>query len=515
VFALLHLLALYAVGLAMLPTLVPGIAILRAAGARWGLAGLAAAAPLAGVAGILAFCLWVPVLKVLILRRARPGVHRLESFYYLRKWSVDLLIHASRVLARPLYTTIYLPAWLRLLGARIGRRAEISTVSQIAPDLCDIGEQSFFADGSMIGGRRLHRGLIELRPSRIGRRSFVGNSAILPVGTSLGDGCLLGCLSAPPAARGPAPDGSEWLGSPSFALPHRRKVEGFAEGVTHEPGPGLIARRLAVDALRIAIPSTIAVAQAVAFGEIASAAIARLGLAAFLAVMPAVVMALAAAGLLAVVATKKLLIGTFRPTVQPLWSMFVWWNEAVNGAYESVAAPVLGLLMGTPFAAPWLRLMGCRIGRGVYLETTLFSEFDLVAIGDGAALNAAAIIQNHLFEDRVMKASSLTIGAGCTVGPMAVVLYDTEMQPGSSVGALSLLMKGEVLPARTAWLGIPTAPEAPLQAARRTYEGMPALTAAAAAEALANRQAIEEAMARAGTPAAQPVGKVVPPLVGE
>ena len=40
---------------------------------------------------------------------------------------------------------------------------------------------------------------------------------------------------------------------------------------------------------------------------------------------------------------------------------------------------------------------------------------------------------------------------------MAVVLYDTEMMSGSSIGPLSLLMKGETLAPSTQWLGIPTA----------------------------------------------------------
>ncbi len=39
---------------------------------------------------------------------------------------------------------------------------------------------------------------------------------------------------------------------------------------------------------------------------------------------------------------------------------------------------------------------------------------------------------------------------------MAVVLYDTEMQRGSSLGALSVLMKGENLAAASCWTGIPT-----------------------------------------------------------
>jgi hypothetical protein len=38
---------------------------------------------------------------------------------------------------------------------------------------------------------------------------------------------------------------------------------------------------------------------------------------------------------------------------------------------------------------------------------------------------------------------------------MSVVLYDSRMQQGSSIGPLSLLMKSEVLPPYTKWTGIP------------------------------------------------------------
>jgi non-ribosomal peptide synthetase-like protein len=456
-FGVLHVLAIYALWLLLLPALVPSAMLLWATRAVQGSAWETVLLPLAAVIGFVSFCLWIPVLKLAILARARPGVYATESLFYLRSWATDFLMDASRSFAKPLYTTIYLPAWLRLLGAKIGRRAEISTISRLTPELTEIGEQSFFADGSIVGGRRCHRGLIQLAETRIGRRSFVGNSAILPVGTSLGDNCLLGCLSAPPEGMHRTPDGSEWLGSPSFLLPNRVKIEGFDPAVTHEPTRSLIAQRLAVDALRIVIPSAIASGQSALFLTLLSYGFSRLSWAVWLLSIPAASIASAVTGLLCVVLTKRILIGTFRPTIAPLWSMFVWLNEAVNGAYETIASPLLTLLLGSHFCAPWLRLLGCKIGRHVYLETTLFSEFDLVRVGDYAALNAGSIVQNHLFEDRIMKASFLQIGDDCSVGSQAVVLYDSVMQPGSALGPLSLLMKGETLPADTRWLGIPTA----------------------------------------------------------
>jgi len=89
------------------------------------------------------------------------------------------------------------------------------------------------------------------------------------------------------------------------------------------------------------------------------------------------------------------------------------------------------------------------------METTDLSEFDLAIIGDEANLNADCTVQTHLFEDRVMKMSKVEIGPRCNVGAGSLVLYDTRMEADSSLGDLSLLMKGEVLPAGSRWQGIP------------------------------------------------------------
>ena len=39
---------------------------------------------------------------------------------------------------------------------------------------------------------------------------------------------------------------------------------------------------------------------------------------------------------------------------------------------------------------------------------------------------------------------------------MSVVLYDSHMHEGATLGPLALLMKGEVMPAGCRWHGIPT-----------------------------------------------------------
>ena len=127
--------------------------------------------------------------------------------------------------------------------------------------------------------------------------------------------------------------------------------------------------------------------------------------------------------LLAVLAAKWLGVGRYWAGTYPMWTPFVWCSEAVTALYEETVVPLLlQPLCGTPFA-PWiLRLFGCRIGRGVYLETTDITEFDMVEIGDHAELLEDCGPQTHLFEDRVMKIGAVRIAAGCHVGHGAILL---------------------------------------------------------------------------------------------
>ena len=136
--------------------------------------------------------------------------------------------------------------------------------------------------------------------------------------------------------------------------------------------------------------------------------------------------------------------------------MFVRRSELITALYEAVAVPSLvESLTGTPWIALVLRLFGARIGRRVWLNTTFLTEFDLVQIGDDAAVGEMTSLQTHLFEDRVMKMSTVKIGDGGSVGSRSVVLYDAEVGMSASLDSLSLAMKGEILPPGSRWRGIP------------------------------------------------------------
>jgi non-ribosomal peptide synthetase-like protein len=325
-----------------------------------------------------------------------------------------------------------------------------------------VGPESFIADGVVFGGMRLIPGAICLARAHIGRRSFVGNSALLPPGATVGDSVLIGVLSKPPTAEAALAPGSTWFGSPPLRLPHRQISALFNEGATFRPAKRLVAARLAIEYVRVTLSLTVFIAlfdiMLSVMGDLADLPD---GLMSMIVAFPLLYMGFCLGAGLFVVGLKWVVIGRYKPVVQPLWSFFVWRTELVTSTYENLAVPLLLTpLLGTPFLNFYLRLMGCRIGSRTFIDTTDITEFDLVQIGKDVALNADAGLQTHLFEDRVMKVSGVTIGDRAVIGSMAIALYDSVIEEDARLGDLSVLMKGERLPAGTSWEGSPAQPAA-------------------------------------------------------
>ena len=438
-------LCLMAIPLFTLSAAAPGMIALQHFHAKWGGVRYLFLSPLVALFFVLIVALNVAAAKWLLLGRVAPGRRPLFGSFHLRWWIFGQAMRLSLEVAGGLFATLFLNPWYRLLGVRLGRHAEVSTAVAHAPDLLEIGDDAFIADAASLGAPRFSRGTVELSETSIGKRSFIGNSAVVPGGRRIDDDCLVGCLSSAPAESRP---GKSWFGSPAVELPQRQSSAAFSLEETFRPRPALIARRLAIESLRVLLPPTIMVVLTCLTLSAADSLP--------LALVPLPGIAAGAAAALFVVAMKWLLMGRYRPAEKPLWSGFVWRTELVTALHENLADPLFNeMLMGTPFAPWFYRALGARIGKRVWLGTSYFTEYDLVEIGDDASIDEEATIQTHLFEDRVMKMSRIRIGDRCTVGAGAVVLYDSTMRDGAGLGPLSLLMKGETLPAASSWQGSP------------------------------------------------------------
>lgn len=392
-----------------------------------------------------------------ILPKLKPGSYAVHGNIYCGKWLVNQIQESSLNVLHGVYATVYAPFWYRMLGAKVGKGAEISTALGVVPDMLTLGDETFIADAVLLGDEQIDRGWMTMHPTVISRRSFVGNGAYIPDGTVLPENVLIGVHTCAPD-NVQMKEGDTWLGSPPINLPAREEVKGFPENLTFKPSVMRRIGRTLVETFRIIAPHALVIA---------------VGYTVVLDLMPLagedrwaeVLFYLVAAGLLYgigsfifVLVLKWLLIFKYKKASVPMWTPFVWLSEGITNLYEGIAVPnFMRYLRGTPWLPLAFNLLGCKIGRGVYMDTTDITEFDCVSIGAHSEINALACPQTHLFEDRVMKIDHVNIGERVYMGPRSAVLYSAVVGNGASLGALTLVMKGEFIPANSHWRGCPAA----------------------------------------------------------
>ncbi|MBM2614934.1 amino acid adenylation domain-containing protein [Actinoplanes sp. LDG1-06] len=439
-------------GLVPVVAALPAIAILAwAVTGRPVLEAALIAVPVATVAYFLTYALLVLAGVRLLSIGLRAGFHPVRGRVAWQVWTTERLMGMARTALFPIYASLFTPVWLRLLGAKIGRNAELSTVLAL-PAMTTVDDGAFLADDTMVATYELSHGWLHVAPARIGKQAFLGNSGMAAPGRSVPKRGLIGVLSSAPRK---AKKGSSWLGSPP--MPLRRTVETADTSRTFNPPSRLKVARALIELCRI-VPVMLAGALAV----LVLAALAVLwqefgAIVAALAAGPVLLAAALVAGLTATLA-KWLLVGRFRVTDRALWTSFVWRNELADTFVEVLAAPWLfRFATGTPLLNVWLRSLGAKIGRGAWVETLWLPEYDLVRLGAGATVNRGCVVQTHLFHDRIMSMDTVTLGAGATLGPHGIVLPGAGIGARTTVGPGSLVTRGDVVPDDTRWLGNPIA----------------------------------------------------------
>jgi len=321
------------------------------------------------------------------------------------------------------------------------------------PSLSAVGTGTMVASGLILVNDEVSSSSFRVSRAAVGPRNFVGNDVVYPAGGKTGDNVLLGTKVMVPL-DGKIREGVGLLGAPCFEIP--RSVERDSRFDHLRMGEALRCGLAAKNRYNL---RTIGVFLFTRWTAVLLFALLYLAALALYDVLPHVVSAVLFALGIVITGVYFTLVHrcvealhTARPTICSIYHPDFWSAERrfkVNPIYY------LHAFDGTPFKNLLWRLMGVRIGRRVFDDGAHISDPSLTAIGDESVLNYQTNIQCHSLEDGTFKCDRITIGARCTLGVGAFILYGVTMGDGSALAADSFLMKGEEVPAYARWAGNP------------------------------------------------------------
>jgi non-ribosomal peptide synthetase-like protein len=386
--------------------------------------------------------------KWTVVGRYRPGRYPLWGGYYLRWWfvrHVNALVPLQWISGTPL-----MPAYCRLMGARVGKDVQIDTVFMQAFDLLSIGDGTSVNLDAQITGYAVEGGELIIGPVEVGRRCFVGAHSVVAPGASMEDGASLAEHSLLPTGA-TARAGTFYAGSPAEA--QAAPPPGFFGPEQPAPYPARLRR------------------VGIAAGHVAGAAL--LALVPLVASLPGLfvfVQLFALYGYLALLASPLvavLFVGTFvLETAAVKWALLgrvaPGWYATTTGFYlrKWFVDRVLHLnfiflnsLFSTLYALLYFRLLGARLGPNAEVERVSHVAPDLLTLKPGSFIADAV----YLGAPRTARGRTLVaeteVGTRTFIGNSALLPADHKVADGCLVGVQSVPPSDA--PEGTSWLGSP------------------------------------------------------------
>jgi len=123
-----------------------------------------------------------------------------EMRWPMMRWARYMVsIHIVRVFAGTLYRSSPVWTWyLRMNGARVGRRVYVNTLYLSDHNLLEIGDDVVIGADVHLSAHTVEHGVLKIAPVRLGSRVMLGVNTVVDIGVEAGDGCQIAALSFVP-----------------------------------------------------------------------------------------------------------------------------------------------------------------------------------------------------------------------------------------------------------------------------------------------------------------------------
>jgi len=118
---------------------------------------------------------------------------------------------------------------------------------------------------------------------------------------------------------------------------------------------------------------------------------------------------------------------------------------------------LINLFVIPPIKSFYLSLIGCKIGKNVFLSGEEWLDPCLIEIGDNTMIGGRAMILGHIAEDKLILQKT-RIGKNCLIGGETFIMPGVAIEDNVVLDSKAMVPKGMTLKSGKTYVGIPAKP---------------------------------------------------------
>lgn len=401
------------------------------------------------------FALCSIVMKWLVIGRMKEGDYPLWGSYYFRWWFVKTmqrLLPSQFLNGTPLYA-----GYLRRLGVKVAKDAQLAAITIGAEDLVTIGSDVSISSGAVINNAFVEDGLLKLRRIHLGDHAYIGTCAVIAGDTTIEEWGELQDLSFLQPGK-TIKSGEVWQGSPAV-LKEKKAIEDLPQ-----PLPVSVATRRAYSWLFLL---SLLVFPIVVLLPLLPTIIIIHNLDnstpdydfSYLTVTPSLALSYIILFALTTIVLSRLLQRGIKPGKYPIYSLFYvrkWFADQLM----SLSLIVLHPMYATVYVSLLFRALGAKVGSNTEISTASSVTHPLLEIGKDAFVADAVTLGEADVRGQQLILDKTVIGNNSFVGNSALIPQGYQLPDRMLIGVLSTPPTADQLSSSDArdWFGSPAIP---------------------------------------------------------
>ena len=142
----------------------------------------------------------------------------------------------------------------------------------------------------------------------------------------------------------------------------------------------------------------------------------------------------------------RLLSIGIRPGTYPAVSITCLRWILYSGIATMAMRTILPITVMSFFCKTYYRIIGCRIGKNVYINSPHLNDVQFMELGDNVVIGGMADVTCHTFEGGMLILGRISIGAGTVIGANSYIFPNVTIGRRCSIGVNTIIRKNRIIP---------------------------------------------------------------------